>query len=264
MRTHEHAQLAGSDLTGPSMARMYDYVLGGTAHVAADRNAADALLVVSPDNIAWARIVRAFLGRAVRELTARGIDQFLDLGSGLPTKGNVHEIARSANSTARVAYVDADPVVVHHARRLLGADPRTTVTQADVRAPQQVLAAPGVAGLLDFTRPIAVIAVAVLDLLDTDDPAALLSTYRQACAPGSALAVSHSAQLPTTLEPTDDVFATSSQVRTRTREEISSLLRGYAVLDPGLVPSALWRPDRPVPTGEAARSNGYGAVGLLR
>lgn len=269
MRIHEHAQLARSDMTQPNIARMYDYVLGGSANVAADRHAADQLLAAAPGNTGWARIVRAFLGRGVRELAARGVDQFLDLGSGLPTRGNVHEVARSVTSSARVAYVDVDPVAAHHARRLLGDDPHTTVTQADVREPQQVLTAPGVAGLLDFTRPVAVIAVAILDLLDTEDPGALVATYRQACVPGSALVLSHSAQLPTAdtgwsaARSVLDTM-TTSHVRIRDRDQISAMLDGYDLLEPGLVPSAVWRPEALVPAEEAAASNSFGAVGLRR
>ncbi|WP_370591469.1 SAM-dependent methyltransferase [Saccharopolyspora montiporae] len=266
--SEEYAQLSGVDVDKPNIARMYDYFLGGSAHFAVDRQAAEDLLQAFPGNTAWAHINRAFLGRAVRELTARGVDQFLDLGSGIPTKGNVHEIAQSVNPAARVAYVDVEPVAAHHARQLLRGDSASTVTQADVRDPQQVLAAPGVGELLDFDRPVAVLAVAILDIIEVADPAALVASYRDACAPGSAFVLSHSAQLQasdTEWSGAREVFAatTTPHVQTRSRVEIAGLLAGYEVLEPGVVPSALWRPDREVSEQEAARSNGYAAVGVL-
>ncbi|WP_017972374.1 SAM-dependent methyltransferase [Actinopolyspora halophila] len=259
--------LSGVDVGTPNIARMYDYFLGGGAHFGVDRQAAEELLTVFPGNTDWARINRAFLGRAVRELSRRGIDQFLDLGSGIPTKGNVHEIAQQANPHARVAYVDIEPVAVSHANQLLQDSTQTTITQADIRQPEAVLTAPGVARLLDFTRPVAVLAVAILDIIDAD-PAALVASYRRACVPGSYLVLSHSAPLQASAEEwtgAQKAFETTStpSLHLRTRDEIAALLQGYTLLDPGLVPSAQWRPDEEVTDAEAARSNGYAAVGVL-
>ncbi len=256
------------DLDTPNIARMYDYFLGGAAHFAVDRQAAEELLAVFPGNTDWARINRAFLGRAVRELSRRGIDQFLDLGSGIPTKGNVHEIAQQHDPHARVAYVDIEPVAVSHASHLLRENSHVTVTQADIREPEAVLSAPGVAGLLDFTRPVAVLAVAVLDIIAVDDPAELVAAYQRACTPGSAFVLSHGAQLQASdveWAGAKEVFreTTTPHPQVRTCGEIAELCAGYTLIEPGLVPSAQWRPERPVSEEEAARSNGYAAVGVL-
>src|SRR5699024_5512546 len=171
--------------------------------------------------------------------------------------------------SARVAYVDIEPVAVHHGRQMLRDDSLVTVTQADIREPNTVLQAPGVAGLLDFTRPVGVLMVAILDIIDTADPSELLAAYRDACVPGSALVLSHGAPLRVTEQEWSgarDVFArtTTPHTHTRTRDEIAALLNGYTMLEPGLVPSAQWRPEQPVQDDEAAASNGYAAVGVLR
>ncbi|NYH80672.1 O-methyltransferase involved in polyketide biosynthesis [Actinopolyspora biskrensis] len=275
MRDHEEnvARLAprSSELDEhtPNIARMYDYFLGGSTNFAADRAAAEQLLRAFPGNTEWAHINRAFLGRAVRACAEAGIEQFLDLGSGIPTRGNVHEIAQQVNPAARVAYVDIEPIAVSHARHLLAGNRHVTMTQADVREPETVLAAPGVSGLLDFTRPVAVLAAAVLDIIDTPDPATLVTAYRDACPGGSALVLSHSAALDAStgeVEGAQRVFesTTTPTLRTRERSEVLAMFDGYELLEPGLVPSARWRPVEPVSEEYAVRSNGYGAVGVLR
>ncbi|GAB2736060.1 SAM-dependent methyltransferase [Salinifilum aidingensis] len=256
------------DTSTPNIARMYDHLLGGSANLPVDREAVAQLLAAFPGNRAWVQINRAFLLRAVRALCDRGIDQFLDLGSGIPTEGNVHDIAAAADPAARVAYVDIDPTAVAHARHLLQDASHVTVTRADLREPRSVLQAPGVSGLLDFTRPVAVLAVAVLDIVEAD-PTALLATYRAACAPGSALVVSHSADLELTDAERDgaqQVFSRTStpQLHLRDRDEIAALFTDYTLLEPGVVPSAAWRPDAPVSDAQARRSNSYAAVGVLQ
>jgi S-adenosyl methyltransferase len=256
------------DLDRPNAARMYDYYLGGSANVAVDREAADELLAAFPDLRHVARANRAFLGRAVRHLAEQGIDQFLDLGSGIPTAGNVHEIAHQVNPAARVAYVDTEPVAVSYARKLLVTEPAATITQADIREPATVLGAPGVAGLLDFRRPVAVLLVAVLPALsDAEDPAGLLATYRDACAPGSHLVLSHLSPLTVRhgqIERTEAVYArTPTPVRYRGKAEITAFLAGYELLPPGLVPLPNWHPTEHVSDHDAARANSYGAVGRL-
>jgi SAM-dependent methyltransferase len=229
---------------------MYDYLLGGGANFAADRAAADAAEAAWPYLRQGARIQRGFLGRAVRFLAQRGVDQFLDLGSGIPTVGNVHEIALRHNPVARVAYVDYETVAVHAARGMLGDEPRVSVTQADIRNPDAVLSAPTVADLLDFSRPVAVLAVGILHFLsDADDPAGVLSAYRDACAPGSHLAISHA--------------QSTTPALWRTVTEIRPFLDGYHLFEPGLVLLPLWRPDAPVSDTHAAESNIYGAVGTI-
>lgn len=252
------------DLDKPNAARMYDYYLGGSANFARDREAAEQALAITPEIGRFARANRSFLGRAVSFLCDRGVDQFLDLGSGIPTVGNVHEIALRHNPDARVAYVDREPVAVAHARRLLGETANVTVTQADVRDPETVLTAPGVTELLDLDRPVAVLAVAILHFVpDSDDPAGIVARYRETCAPGSYLVFSHASPITMTEQEAqggEHVYrATTTPLLTRTYEEIIDLMSGYSLLEPGLVPINHW-PREPV---DEQAANGYGAVGFL-
>ncbi|MER6989143.1 SAM-dependent methyltransferase [Saccharopolyspora hirsuta] len=252
------------DTSSPNVARMYDYYLGGAANFAVDREAAEKALAITPEIGRFARMNRWFLGRVVRYLCERGIDQFLDLGSGVPTVGNVHEIAQQHAPDARVAYVDHEPVAVAHARALLVDQPHVSVTQADIRHPAEVLSAPGVSGLLDFSRPVAVLAVAILHFVpDSDDPAGILRTYREACAPGSYLALSHAATITMTESEAhrgQNVYrSTTTPLVLRDRAGIAALLDGCELVEPGLTPINHW----PEPTEEAP-ANGYGAVGRMR
>ncbi|WP_243789976.1 SAM-dependent methyltransferase [Saccharopolyspora gloriosae] len=256
------------DTDRPNSARMYDYYLGGSAHFAIDRKAADDALDVLPQSAVYAQANRAFLGRAVRFLLSQGIDQFLDLGSGIPTVGNVHEIAHRINPAAKVSYVDHEPVAVAHAQRMLAGQSNVTITQADVRDPESVLTAPGVARMLDFTRPLAVLAIAILPFVPDDAEAhELVASYRAVSAPGSWLAISHISQVSATDEQVrvaHDVMArTPTPVLWRDRDAVESLFTGYRLADPGLVLSPLWRPDSQISFGEAAQANAYGGVGLL-
>ena len=256
------------DVTHPNVARMYDYLLGGGANFAVDREAADAAMAAWPYIRQGARIQRAFMRRAVSFLTREGVDQFLDLGSGIPTAGNVHQIAHRHNPAARIAYVDYEPVAVHAARAMLGDDPRVSVTQLDIRKPDSVLSAPTVANLFDFTRPVAVLAIGILHFLpDADDPVGLLGAYRDACAPGSYLAISQASQVSLPDEQVARFLAAYARSTTpavwRTKQEIAWFLDGYQPVDPGLVLLPQWRPDIPVTDAEAADSNIYGGVGIL-
>ncbi|MFC7343837.1 SAM-dependent methyltransferase [Saccharopolyspora griseoalba] len=252
-----------ADTDAPNVARMYDYFLGGAANFAVDREAAERALAVTPQIGAFARANRAFLGRVVTYLSEAGIDQFLDLGSGIPTVGNVHEIAHRHNPRAKVAYVDNESVAVSHARAMLVHESRVSVTRADIRDPQEVLTAPGVADLLDFTRPVAVLAVAILHFVpDSDDPAGILAAYRGTCAPGSYAALSHAA---TTTMTEDEVrrgrqiySTTPTPLNIRDHAQIAALLDGYDLVEPGLTPINHW----PTPNTEQP-ANGYGAVGRL-
>ncbi|MCX2732117.1 SAM-dependent methyltransferase [Saccharopolyspora sp. NFXS83] len=256
------------DTDRPNSARMYDYYLGGSAHFAIDRKAADDALEVLPQSAVYAKANRAFLGRAVRFLLSQGVDQFLDLGSGIPTVGNVHEIAHRINPAAKVGYVDHEPVAVAHAQRMLAGQSNVTITQADVRDPDSVLTAPGVAGMLDFSRPVAVLAIAILPFVPDDAEAhALVARYRAVSAPGSWLAISHISQVSATDEQVrvahEVMGRTPTPVLWRNRDDIASLFTGYRLADPGLVLSPLWRPDTQISFGEAAQANAYGGVGLL-
>lgn len=263
------AAVAHADFHQPNIARMYDYHLGGSANFAIDRETAEQALRIAPTERDYCWANRGFLARAVRYLvTEAGIDQFLDLGSGVPTVGNVHEVARSCDAEVRVAYVDWEAIACHHARHILGEDARVSVTEADVCEPEAVLSAPGVAGLLDFTRPVAVLAFGVLDIIPSTDGAALVAAYRDACTSGSALAVSNNAQLSRTDEEVAGLRSllagtSTPQLHLRTPDEVAALLPGYRLVEPGVVPAAQWRPDRPVTDEEAHRGNVHGAVGLL-
>jgi hypothetical protein len=266
------------DVTRPSAARMYDYFLGGAHNLAIDRELADKTIAIMPEIVGLARANRAFLQRAVRYCLAAGLRQFLDLGSGIPTVGHVHEIAHTVDPTARVAYVDIEPVAVAQTRRLLADVPTATVTKADIAEPSAVLAAPGVAELLDFDKPIAVIACAVLHFVsDERRPAALLAAYRAAVRPGSMLVFSHGAS-PLTggsltgssltgssltgssltgssltgssltgIDESDEISSLYGQTtlpgQRRTKADIENMLAGWDLVEPGLVDAAAWRPD---------------------
>lgn len=223
---------AGIDLYKPSVARIYDYLLGGKDHFARDRAAAEALLVALPTARADAAANRAFLGRAVRFLAAEHrVGQFLDLGTGLPTQHNVHQIA---HPDARVAYVDNDPVVCAHARALLATDDTTTVAEADLRDPHSILTSPGVADLLDFDHPIGVLAVAILHFIpDVDDPWALLGRFRDAVPPGSFLVLTHAADTPHTQQAAQTYERTTAGAATvRSEPAIRAMFDGFDLVDP--------------------------------
>ncbi|WP_229795368.1 SAM-dependent methyltransferase, partial [Saccharothrix coeruleofusca] len=194
-----------------------------------------------------ARANRSFLRRAVRYLLAQGIDQFLDLGSGIPTVGNVHEIA----DQARVVYVDVEPVAVAHSTALLQGNPRALAVQADLRDPASVLEHPQVRELLDFERPIGVLMVAVLHFVqDADDPAGAVARYREALAPGSYLVISHGSLEGVQVEGhadtarVQDVYKrTDSPLVLRSRAEVVPFFDGWDLVEPGVVMLPEWHPD---------------------
>ena len=207
---------------------------------------------------------RAFMRRAVRLCVAAGIDQFLDVGSGIPTAGNVHEVAQAEDPAARVVYVDVDPVAVAHARALLADDPRCGVVHADFLDVNAVLDAPETRTVLDLDRPVALLAVALLHFVgDERRPGEALARYRDALAPGSHLVLSH-ASADGAPQRADDHVALYRQTPTpmsmRPRDEVERFFDGFSVLDPGVVHIPLWRPDGPVPDG-AERNPGYAGVG---
>jgi hypothetical protein len=262
----------GVDVDRPSAARMYDYALGGSHNFAVDREAYAAVVKAFPDGPLVARSNRLFLHRAVRFLIAElGITQFLDLGSGVPTVGNVHEIAQAIDPGARVVYVDLDPVAVAHSQMLLADNPLATMLRADVRGPASILASEEVSSLLDLSRPVAVLMVTVLHFVaDEDDPGGIIRTFRDATGPGSALAVSH-----LVADDWDDparsvgkVYdSTSTGINPRSRAEIARLLAGYDLVEPGLVHLPSWRPDREAQgldplADDPSRSVALAAVGL--
>jgi hypothetical protein len=260
------------DIERPSAARMYDYYLGGSHNFAADRELADEYIKVLPDMPQIARAQRHVLHRAVKHLATTGVDQFLDLGSGIPTVGNVHEIVRAINPEARIVYVDADPVAVAHSTSLLAGVPNTGVLHADLRDPDDVLASPVVAGTLDLSHPVAVLMIAVLHFVpDSDDPPSVVAAYRDATVPGSYLAITHATSdyHPEMARAAEAVYTRAShQMYYRSRQEILSMLTGYELLEPGLADMIHWRPDpdaAPDPLGgDVTRYSGYAAVGVRK
>jgi len=258
------------DMEVPSAARMYDFYLGGSYNFAADRKLAEEYMRVLPDMPVIARAQRNVLHRAVRFMAQQGIDQFLDLGSGMPTVGNVHEIAQEVNPRARTVYVDVDPVAVAHGRVLLREDGhRTGVVHADLRSPEDVLSSPEVGELLDFSRPVGMLMIAVLHFVgDEDAPIEVVGAYREVAAPGSLLAITHATSdyRPKMAKEAEGVYQRAShQMHYRSKAEIAALLAGYELVEPGLVDMIHWRPDAdagPDPLGgDVTRYSGYAAVG---
>lgn len=244
----------GIDYEKPSPARVYDAHLGGFHNFAVDRAAAEQVKAFMPELPLILRANRAFLRRAVEFLVGRGIRQFLDLGSGIPTVGNVHEVAQAADPACRVVYVDIDPVAVAHGREILSGNPNAVAVQGDLRDWRGVLADPQVLATIDFSQPVAVLMVAVLHFIDdADDPLAIVHGYRDAMVPGSYLALSHAS-----LEGGRDGAAEATQEYTkrvadfymRGRTQIGHLLQDFELVEPGLVYLTEWRPDSPDAKGE--------------
>ena len=241
----------GVETDRPSVARLYDFFLGGHHNFAADRELGRRLLEAEPNARFIVAENRKFLGRAVRFLIESGVRQFIDLGSGIPTQENVHEIAQRGAPDAHVVYVDNDPVAVAHSRQILTGNPLATVINADLRDPQSVLTNPRVAGLIDFGRPVGLLMVTVLHFVpDSDDPAGIVAGFRVALADGSYLVISHATDeaAPGAAAQVRDLYkSTSAAAHTRTHAEITRFFGGFELVDPGLVYLPLWRPDGPVP-----------------
>ena len=235
------------DIERPSVARMYDFFLGGSHNFASDRELAERALRIFPDAPFVVRANRSFLCRAVTVLCSLGVDQFLDLGSGIPTVGNVHEVVGKERPGARTLYVDSDPVAVAHASALLADVPNVAVLHADLRDPATVLADAARIGGIDFSRPVGVLLVSVLPFIpDEDDPAAIVAAYREATVPGSYLAISHGTNdyQPKQVGEVENVYANTTQPGVfRSAAEVARLFDGYEMLEPGLVDAIHWRPD---------------------
>ena len=232
----------------PSSARIYDYYLGGTHNFAADRHAAAAALQAMPELPAVLRLGRAFLRRAVAAAAAAGVDQFLDLGAGIPAPGSVPEVARRIRPGARVVSVDLDPVAVLHTRRVHDGDPYAEVLLADLTDAEAVLTAEPVRRLLDLDRPVAVLAVAVAHFIpDAERLGRALQTYREALAPGSHLAMSHACtdgEDPPHARKILRIYNQStSPMMMRQRDEFRSFFGDWPLLEPGVVMAGRWRPE---------------------
>jgi hypothetical protein len=252
----------GVDITKPHAARVYDWALGGKDNYAADREYAAKVVAVTPEYPRLAKANRGFLERAVRLLAESGIRQFIDLGTGIPTSPSVHDVARDTDPSARVVYVDNDPIVTIHNDALLATEEGIHSFQADIRQPQEILGHPGLRTLIDFDEPVGVLIVAVLHIIpDADDPAGIVSAFRERMPPGSYLALS---QLTS---DSDEEAVAQAQAATagtaiplafRPREEIRRFFGGFELVEPGLVGVQEWRPDTLAP---ATRLTVLGGVG---
>lgn len=244
----EHWIPSNIPLDKPNPARMYDYFLGGHHNFEVDRLAGDHICKLYPDAANAARTNRAFLQRAMAFLLSQGVDQFLDLGSGMPTAGNVHEVAQDRLPSARVAYVDSDPIAVAQSRALLEDTHNTVIAQADVREPEVILTNPDIVTLLDFQRPLALLMVAILHFV-TDDAQAgrIVQTYVNKLPKGSYLVLSHGSHdqaPPELVTQIEQLYARSTQpLRSRSRDQITTFFEGFSIVEPGIVFVPVWRPD---------------------
>ena len=246
------------------IARIQDYWLGGKDHFEADRIAGDEAIAQLPDMVASVRNTRAFLGRTVRFLTEeKGIRQFLDVGTGIPTAANTHEVAQRIAPESRIVYVDNDPMVLAHARALLTSSPegKCSYIDADIREPEKIVSA--AAEVLDFTKPVGVVLMAVLQFVpDDDDPYGLVRRLMAAVTGGSYLVISH---------PASDIQAAAmagmatrlnqlmaQRVKPRSKAEVTAFFDGLGLVDPGVIRCPEWRPDRP--EDAAGKSTMWGGV----
>jgi S-adenosyl methyltransferase len=236
----------GVDTERANTARVYDYMLGGTHNFQADQAMGRMITALEPNARMIFQANRSFLGRAVRFLAGSGIRQFLDIGSGIPTQGNVHEIAGQAAPGAKVVYADIDPVAIAHSKALLAEDSNATIVSGDVREPVKILADSEVRGLLDFSQPIALLLVSVLHFV-AGDPTAIMSTLRDALAPGSYLVLSHftGVDQPDKAQAAQKVYnrGVTAKLTMRSRAEILALFDGFELVEPGLVGLPSWRPE---------------------
>ena len=259
----------------PNPARIYDYFLGGKDNFPADREVAEQVVAIAPVARDIVEDNRAFLRRAVRLLAGEaGVRQFIDLGSGLPTQGNVHEIAQAAAPDARFVYVDNDAMVVTHSRALLAGD-NTAAIEADLRDPDSVMRHPEVRELIDFDQPIALLLMAILHFIpDDQDPLGIVARFRDALPAGSYLAISHGTRdIPDRTDMSPEAMAemgvkverlyqlTTASLVTRTRAQVERFFDGFELLEPGVVEIQLWRPDE---SGSLLPGGFYGGVGRRR
>ncbi|GIE77354.1 hypothetical protein Aph02nite_33040 [Actinoplanes philippinensis] len=258
------------DMTKPHPARRYDYWLGGKDNFQADRDAAEAIAAVFPHIRTAARENRAFMQRAVRFLAGEaGVRQFLDIGTGLPTADNVHEVAQRIAPESRIVYVDNDPLVLVHARALLASSPEgaTAYIDADARTPEKVLADPALRETLDFSQPIALLMVALLHFVeDHEDPWSVVRQLVAALPPGSYLVLSHATFDPLDAETIAAMDAVNKNIRPlfspRPLAEVTRFFDGLDLLEPGIVSVSDWRP-QPGPRPTPAEATGYGAVARI-
>ncbi|MGP4028729.1 SAM-dependent methyltransferase [Actinomadura sp. 3N407] len=233
----------------PSVARMYDYYLGGKDNFAADRQAADQVVAAMPNVLEFTRANRRLVSRAVTMMAGHGVRQFLDIGSGLPTQENVHQVAQRAAPDSRVVYVDNDPIVLVHARALLADNPMTTVVEADLREPGSILDHPEITTRIDFDRPVALLMLAILHFVpDEDRPAEIVAKLRAPLVPGSYLVISHGHRGEVSRDVEERVRSAygrtgAGDLVPRGADEVMTFFEGTELVGPGLVQVADWRAD---------------------
>ncbi|WP_367134707.1 SAM-dependent methyltransferase [Saccharothrix sp. HUAS TT1] len=267
MSDTETAQL---DPGTPNISRIYDYYLGGAYNLPADRERADRIKSVLPSMEMLARFNRGFLRRAVAFMVGQGIDQFIDLGSGLPTAGNTHEVAQALNPAAKVVYVDYEPVAAALGTRILRNNPNAVMVGADARRVEELFAHPDVRSMLDLDRPLGVLMTGVMVFVgDHEDPLGMMKAYRDTCASGSYIALTHltderadpeaKVQIHAMVEAYKGVI---EQLYVRDQASIEALFEGMTLVEPGVTLMPDWHPraDTDIPTLSPAHSLGYGAV----
>jgi hypothetical protein len=259
----------GVDTKRANVARVYDYLLGGTHNFAADQAVGRMITAVEPNARAIGQANRAFLRRAVSFLADSGIRQFLDIGSGIPTQGNVHEVAGQVAPGSRVVYADVDPVAIAHSTALLAGKSNAIIVEGDVREPEKILADDRVSRLIDVSQPTGLLLVAVLHFItDAENPSRIVATLRDALAPGSYLVLSHGTteDRPSVARAAEKVYdqAVAAPLRMRSRAELLPLFDGFELLEPGLVPMPLWRPEPGDPDAAATGRFWGGLAGVAR
>jgi S-adenosyl methyltransferase len=255
--------------SGPNVARVYDYLLGGKDHFAADRNAAQRLIAELPDAATVAKANRTFLAAAVRQAARDGIAQYLDIGAGLPTSPSVHECARAVIPGARVVYVDNDPVAVTHARALMATGDGVVAIEGDAREPGAILADPGLAAVLDLTEPVCLLLVSMLHFFTAGEADMIAGTFRQRMVPGSYLVISQGSADRAPRDGVQDAYGRETVLTGRPAAEIAAYFDGFDLVPPGLVPVAEWpaaEPDARLPLAQPAplQANMLAGVGRKR
>ncbi|WP_030739282.1 SAM-dependent methyltransferase [Streptomyces sp. NRRL S-31] len=237
------------DTSRPHPARIYDYLLGGKDNYEVDQEAGDRLAAAAPEARIGVRANRAFLQRAVRYVVGSGVRQILDIGTGLPTSPNVHEVAQQVAPDVRVAYVDNDPIVAAHGNALLSRSGTTRIVLGDLRDPRTVLDHPDVRQLIDFEQPVALLLVAILHFLsEADRPAEIVAALRDALPAGSFLVLSHATGDFADRSDAQAVYTNATaSLNLRTRAQVERFFDGFELVEPGLAQVPFWRPDTPPP-----------------
>ena len=258
------------DIDEPSIARIYDYLLGGYHNFEIDRQLADMSLQIYPDMALASQVSRAFLRRVVNYLLDQGITQFVDIGSGIPTLGHLHEIAHRRDPENRIVYIDIDPVAIAHSKAILREKPYTLVFQADARDPQTIFEHIEKEAALDFRKPVAFLFIALLHyIVDADEVRHLIGEYSSRLAPGSYMAFTHGTYENAPPGVAESLMNLSSKSRHsmlyRSRDDIATLFPKMEIVEPGIVPTPLWHPEGPEDLflNQPERSLAYAGVARL-